>query len=55
MGAGYSVSAITDFAGDDVDMLWVKSRLENGQPATMPTELFEARGRHQEAACDPRE
>jgi alditol oxidase len=43
MGAGYSVSAITDFAGDDVDMLWVKSRLDNGQPTTMPTELFEAR------------
>ena len=36
MGAGYSVSAITDFAGDDLDMLSVKSRLDDGQPATMP-------------------
>lgn len=43
MGAGYSVSAITDFAGDDVDLLWVKSRLADGQPATMPAELFGAR------------
>ena len=42
MGAGYSVSAITDFAGDDLDMLWVKSRLVDGQPASMPTELFGA-------------
>ena len=30
MGAGYSVSAITDFAGADVDMLWVKSRMDGG-------------------------
>jgi alditol oxidase len=43
MGAGYSVSAITDFAGEDVDMLWVKSRLVDGQPARMPAELFGAR------------
>jgi xylitol oxidase len=42
MGSGYSVSAITDFAGDDLDMLWVKSRLVDGKPATMPTELFGA-------------
>ena len=27
LGAGYSVSAITDFAGDDLDLLWVKSRV----------------------------
>ena len=43
MGAGYSVSAITDFAGDDLDMLWVKSRLDDGQPATMPGDLFGAK------------
>ena len=43
MGAGYSVSAITDFAGGNVDMLWVKSRLIDGEPATMPAELFGAR------------
>ena len=42
MSAGYSVSAITDFAGDDLDMLWVKSRLDDGQPATMPGDLFGA-------------
>ena len=43
MNAGYSVSAITDFASDDLDMLWVKSRLDDGQPASMPTELFGAK------------
>jgi xylitol oxidase len=43
MGAGYSVSAITDFAGDDLDMLWVKSRLDDGQPAPMPGDLFGAK------------
>ena len=40
MSAGYSVSAITDFVGDDVDMLWVKSRLIDGQPTGMPAELL---------------
>jgi xylitol oxidase len=40
MGAGYSVSAITDFAGDDLDMLWVKSRVHDDP---MPDELFGAR------------
>jgi alditol oxidase len=43
MGAGYSVSAITDFAGDDVDMLWVKSRVDKDPSAAIPTELFGAR------------
>jgi hypothetical protein len=43
MGAGYSVSAITDFAGDDVDMLWVKSRVEDDAWAGLPDELFGAR------------
>jgi xylitol oxidase len=43
MGAGYSVSAITDFAGDDVDMLWVKSRVEDDPWAGLPDELFGAR------------
>jgi alditol oxidase len=42
MGAGYSVSAITDFAGDDVDMLWIKSRVDRG-PSQRPAELFGAR------------
>jgi alditol oxidase len=42
MSAGYSVSAISDFAGDDVDMLWIKSRVDGG-PSEMPVELFGAR------------
>jgi alditol oxidase len=42
MSAGYSVSAITDFAGDDVDLLWIKSRVD-GDPSEMPAELFGAR------------
>jgi xylitol oxidase len=42
MAAGYSVSAVTDFLGDTVDMLWVKTRLTDGEPATMPRELFGA-------------
>ena len=42
MGAGYSVSAITDVVGDTVDMLWVKTRLTDGEPATMPRDLFGA-------------
>jgi xylitol oxidase len=42
MGAGYSVSAVTDFVGDTVDMLWVKTRLTDREPATMPRELFGA-------------
>jgi xylitol oxidase len=42
MAAGYSVSAITDFAGDDVDLLWVKSRVDGGA-SQMPPELFGAR------------
>jgi xylitol oxidase len=42
MAAGYSVSAVTDFVGDTVDMLWVKTRLTDGEPATMPRELFGA-------------
>jgi xylitol oxidase len=40
MGAGYSVSAVTDFAGDTVEMLWVKSRTDTA--ADMPAVLFGA-------------
>jgi alditol oxidase len=43
MGSGYSVSAITDFAGDDVGMLWVKSRVDDDRSAKLPAELFGAR------------
>jgi xylitol oxidase len=43
MGSGYSVSAITDFAGDDVGMLWVKSRVDDDRSSKLPSELFGAR------------
>ena len=43
MRSGYSVSAITDFAGNDVGMLWVKSRVDDDRSAKLPTELFGAR------------
>lgn len=57
MAAGYSVSAITDFAADAVHGLWVKSRLRDGEPARMPAELFGARAatekQHFTAGSDP--
>jgi xylitol oxidase len=43
MGSGYSVSAISDFAGSDVGMLWVKSRVDDDRSAKLPAELFGAR------------
>ena len=51
LGAGYSVSAITDFGGDDLDLLWVKTRLgpstgsghdSTGSGRDMPDTLFGA-------------
>jgi alditol oxidase len=53
LGAGYSVSAITDFAGDDLDLLWVKTRVGpstgagrdstgSGTGGDMPATLFGA-------------
>jgi alditol oxidase len=42
MSAGYSVSAITDFAGDDVELLWIKSLVDRGA-SQLPAELFGAR------------
>lgn len=42
MSAGYSVSAITDFASDDVELLWIKSRVDRGA-SQLPAELFGAR------------
>ncbi len=41
MGAGYSVSAVTDFAGDTVEMLWVKSRMD-AATEPLPATLFGA-------------
>ena len=56
MGAGYSVSAVTDFAGDTVEMLWVKSRTEGA--TEMPASLFGATAapeqRHLTRGNDPR-
>jgi xylitol oxidase len=42
MAAGYSVSAITNFAGADLDMLWVNSRVDDDPSAAIPAELFGA-------------
>ena len=57
MGAGYSVSAVTDFAGDSVEMLWVKSRV-TAQAEPMPARLFGASAateqRHLTRGNDPR-
>ena len=48
MGAGYSVSVMTDFAADTADSLWVKTRLESGDVGAMPAELFGASAATQE-------
>ena len=42
MGSGSSVSAVTDFAGDTVQLLWVKTRMVENEPREMPSELFGA-------------
>jgi alditol oxidase len=42
MNSGSSVSAVTDFAGDTVLLLWVKTRIVNDEPGQMPKELFGA-------------
>ena len=42
MGAGYSVSVMTDVIGETADLLWVKTRLTDDNPCTMPAELFGA-------------
>ena len=50
LGAGYSVSAITDFAGDDLDLLWVKTRLG---PSTGSGHDSTGSG-HDDGRCRPR-
>ena len=52
MGAGYSVSAVTDFAGDTVEMLWVKSRTDTA--ADMPAAVRRNSG-YRAAPSDPRQ
>jgi alditol oxidase len=52
MKAGYSVSAITDFAGDDVDMLWVKSRAQRSSANDQADRIVRRESRHQETARD---
>jgi alditol oxidase len=42
MGSGSSVSAVTSFARDTVELLWVKTRLVNDEPRRMPEALFGA-------------
>ena len=53
MGAGYSVSAVTDFAADSVEMLWVKSRTDT--VAEMPADAVRRAGRDRAAPPDPRQ
>ncbi|HEY6683715.1 MAG TPA: FAD-binding protein, partial [Propionibacteriaceae bacterium] len=53
MGVGYSVSAITDFGGNDVDMLWVKSRVDDDPSAELPAELFGARAASEKLHVTP--
>ena len=61
LGAGYSVSAITDFAGDDLDLLWVKTRVGPSTGSGRETEAEHAGhavrgdGGDGEAAHDPRQ
>src|SRR5215213_6641711 len=40
MGSGSSVSAVTSFGRDTVELLWVKTRLINDEPRRMPEALF---------------
>jgi alditol oxidase len=42
MGSGSSVSVVTNFAGDTAELLWVKTRLIDGEPRQMPERLFGA-------------
>jgi alditol oxidase len=42
LGAGYSVSVMTDFAGPSADLVWVKERLGAGEPQATPPALFGA-------------
>ena len=53
MGVGYSVSAISDFGGNDVDMLWVKSRVDDDPSAELPAELFGARAASEKLHVTP--
>jgi xylitol oxidase len=39
---GYSVSLFTDWTGNLLGRMWVKTRLVDGMPGEMPTELFGA-------------
>jgi xylitol oxidase len=43
MSAGYSVSLLTKWAGPTVTRLWIKTRLEDGEPATVSAAHLGAR------------
>ncbi len=43
MSSGYSVSLFTDWRNKNVNEVWVKSRIEEGNPIQFGTELFGAR------------
>ncbi|MCU1558037.1 MAG: FAD-binding protein [Microbacteriaceae bacterium] len=38
----YSVSLFTDWLGDTLERVWLKTRMEDGEPATMPDAMFGA-------------
>ena len=42
MSSAYSVSLFTDWLGDSIQCLWIKTRLERGEPTTVPDALFGA-------------
>lgn len=55
MGCGYSVSAFTDYTGDVVPQLWVKTRLDGAGDAGVPAERFGARAATQQVHPAPGE
>ena len=42
-GCGYSVSLFTNWLGDTVQRMWLKTRLADGDPGELPDELFGGR------------
>ncbi len=43
MGSGYSVSLFTDWRTDKVNQVWIKRRVEEGEPYTFPDTFYGAR------------
>ncbi len=42
MGAGYSVSLFTDWTNKNFSEVWIKSRVEEGKPLTLPASFYGA-------------